>query len=49
MLPVILMTGARQTDKISAFLRRFPNYAFVSLDLPAESEQAEKEPSTFLH
>ena len=26
----------------------FPNYAFVSLDLPAEAEQAEKEPSTFL-
>jgi hypothetical protein len=26
----------------------FPNHAFVSLDLPAEAEQAEKEPSTFL-
>jgi len=26
----------------------FPKHAFVSLDLPAEAEQAEKEPATFL-
>lgn len=46
--PVVVLTGARQTGKTSTFLRMFPNYAFVSLDLPAEAEQAEKEPSTFL-
>jgi hypothetical protein len=30
-------------------LRLFPNYRFVSLDLPTEAEQAEKEPRNFLH
>ena len=47
--PVIVLTGARQTGKTSTFLRLFPNYAFVSLDLPTEAEQAEKEPDRFLH
>src|SRR6185436_20373533 len=28
--------------------RLFPRHAFVSLDLPSEAEQAEKEPRTFL-
>jgi uncharacterized protein len=46
--PVIVLTGARQTGKTSTFLRLFPNYAFVSLDLPTEAEQAEKEPRSFL-
>lgn len=47
--PVIVLTGARQTGKTSTFLRLFPNHAFVSLDLPTEAEQAEKEPRSFLH
>jgi predicted AAA+ superfamily ATPase len=42
------MTGARQTGKTSTLLHLFPNYHFVSLDLPTEAEQAEKEPSAFL-
>src|SRR6478672_10566702 len=46
--PVVVLTGARQTGKTSTFLRLFPKHAFVSPDLPAEAEQAEKEPSTFL-
>ncbi len=46
--PVIVLTGARQTGKTSTFLHLFPNYAFVSLDLPTEAEQAEKEPRSFL-
>lgn len=46
--PVVVLTGARQTGKTSTFLRLFPNYSFVSLDLPTEAEQAEKEPRTFL-
>lgn len=46
--PVIVLTGARQTGKTSTFLRLFPNHAFVSLDLPTEAEQAEKEPRRFL-
>lgn len=46
--PVIVLTGARQTGKTSTFRRLFPNHAFVSLDLPTEAEQAEKEPLSFL-
>lgn len=46
--PVIVLTGARQTGKTSTFRRLFPNHEFVSLDLPTEAEQAEKEPRTFL-
>jgi predicted AAA+ superfamily ATPase len=46
--PVTVLTGARQTGKTSLLLRLFPEYHFVSLDLPTEAEQAEKEPSAFL-
>ena len=46
--PVIVLTGARQTGKTSTFRQLFPDYAFVSLDLPTEAEQAEKEPKGFL-
>jgi predicted AAA+ superfamily ATPase len=46
--PVIVMTGARQTGKTSTLLHLFPNHKFVSLDLPTEAEQAEKEPGVFL-
>jgi predicted AAA+ superfamily ATPase len=46
--PVVVLTGARQTGKTSTFRRLFPDYAFVSLDLPSEAEQAEKEPQDFL-
>jgi len=40
--PVLVLTGARQTGKTSTSIRLFPQYAFVSLDLPSEAEQAEK-------
>lgn len=46
--PVMVLTGARQTGKTSTLLRLFPNHSFVSLDLPTEAEQAEKEPGSFL-
>jgi uncharacterized protein len=46
--PVTVLTGARQTGKTSTLRRLFPDYGFVSLDLPAEAEQAEKEPAAFL-
>jgi len=45
---VLVLTGARQTGKTSTLLRLFPTYHFVSLDLPTEAEQAEKEPQNFL-
>ena len=46
--PAVVLTGARQTGKTSTFRRLFPTYEFVSLDLPSEAEQAEKEPQSFL-
>ena len=46
--PVVVLTGARQTGKTSTLLRLFPKLGFVSLDLPTEAEQAEKEPQNFL-
>jgi predicted AAA+ superfamily ATPase len=46
--PVVVLTGARQTGKTSLFRRLFPDHGFVSLDLPTEAEQAEREPEAFL-
>ena len=46
--PVVVLTGARQTGKTSTLRRLFPDYDFVSLDLPTEAEQAEHEPQAFL-
>ena len=46
--PVLVLTGARQTGKTSTLRRLFRDYGFVSLDLPTEAEQAEKEPDSFL-
>jgi predicted AAA+ superfamily ATPase len=47
--PVVVLTGARQAGKTSTLRRFFPNHDFVSLDLPSEAEQAEKEPAAFLN
>jgi len=46
--PALVLTGARQTGKTSTLRRLFPAHGFVSLDLPTEAEQAEKEPDAFL-
>lgn len=46
--PAVVLTGARQTGKTSTLRRIFPRHEFVSLDLPSEAEQAEKEPAVFL-
>lgn len=46
--PVVVLTGARQTGKTSLLRRMFPKHGFVSLDLPSEAEQAEKDPASFL-
>jgi len=46
--PVLVLTGARQTGKTATLRHLFPNFSFVSLDLPTEAEQAEKDPETFL-
>ena len=46
--PVVVLTGARQTGKTSTLRRLFPDHGFVTLDLPSEAEQAEREPQAFL-
>jgi predicted AAA+ superfamily ATPase len=46
--PVVVLTGARQTGKTALVRRLFPEHAYVSLDLPSEAEQAEREPARFL-
>jgi hypothetical protein len=46
--PALVLTGARQTGKTATLRHLFPEYEFVSLDLPTEAEQAEKEPEHFL-
>jgi len=46
--PVILLTGARQTGKTSLTREVFPNYQFVSLDLPRVAEEAELSGEQFL-
>ena len=46
--PVVVLTGARQTGKTSLMRRLFPDHGFVTLDLPSEAEQAERDPDSFL-
>lgn len=46
--PVVVLTGARQTGKTSLVKRLFPDYHYVSLDLPSEAAQAEEDPMAFL-
>jgi predicted AAA+ superfamily ATPase len=45
---VVVITGARQTGKTSLVRHLFRDFAIVSLDLPSEAEQAEKQPKAFL-
>ncbi len=46
--PALLLTGARQTGKSSLLKEAFPEWKFVSLDLPSIAEEAEKRPDVFL-
>ena len=46
--PAVLVTGARQTGKTSLVRRQFPEYSYVSLDLPLLADQAETSPESFL-
>jgi len=46
--PAVVLTGARQVGKTALVRRVFPDYGYVSLDLPASAEQAEKNPDAFL-
>ncbi len=46
--PVVVISGARQTGKTTLVRHLFPDYHYVSLDLPSEAAQAESAPATFL-
>jgi hypothetical protein len=46
--PALLVTGARQAGKTALVRHVFPQHRYVSLDLPSEAEQAEREPAGFL-
>ncbi len=46
--PAVVLTGARQVGKTTLVRRVFPDYRYVSLDLPATAELAEKSPERFL-
>jgi len=45
--PVIILTGARQSGKTTLLQRLFPEYTYVSLDLPSLAEKAEQNPDEF--
>jgi hypothetical protein len=47
--PAVVITGARQAGKTALVRHVFPDYNYVSLDLPASAEQAEKSPDAFLN
>ncbi len=46
--PCVLLTGARQTGKSSLLARLFPDYRYVSLDLPNLASEARENGSYFL-
>ena len=46
--PVVVLTGARQTGKTSLLKKLFPQYSFVTLDLPSQADLAEKNPEEFI-
>ena len=46
--PAVVVTGARQTGKTTLLTRLFPEYHYVSLDLPAQAQLAEEDPRSFL-
>lgn len=46
--PCVLLTGARQTGKSSLLERTFPNFNYISLDLPSTASEAKENGDYFL-
>lgn len=46
--PVLVLTGPRQTGKTSILEKTFPDYSYVSLDIPSIADFAETRPQEFL-
>ncbi len=45
--PALVLTGARQTGKTTLLRESFPDYRYVSLDLPSIAASAEESPERF--
>ncbi|MFP4211326.1 MAG: ATP-binding protein [Alkalispirochaeta sp.] len=45
--PAVVVSGARQSGKTTLLRHCFPDYSYVSLDLPSKAEQAERNPDAF--
>lgn len=46
--PAVVVTGARQTGKTTLLRSMFTQHHYVSLDLPSQAEEANKDPQSFL-
>ena len=46
--PSVVVTGARQVGKTALVQKVFPDYTYVSLDIPAMAAQAENHPEAFI-
>jgi predicted AAA+ superfamily ATPase len=46
--PVLFLTGPRQAGKTSLLKKLFPDYDYLTFDLPSVAEQAEKNPLEFI-
>lgn len=46
--PAVVVTGARQVGKTSLVQKVFPDFAYISLDIPSAAAQAEENPDSFL-
>lgn len=46
--PALVLTGPRQVGKTTTLLKVFPNYAYISLDLPYNAALAEENPERLL-
>ncbi|MEN8245540.1 MAG: ATP-binding protein [Thermodesulfobacteriota bacterium] len=46
--PAVVVTGPRQVGKTALVQRIFPDYTYVTLDIPAIASQAENHPQAFL-
>lgn len=47
--PAIVITGARQVGKTALVQKVFPDYTYVSLDIPSLAAQAEDHPEAFIN
>jgi uncharacterized protein len=46
--PVVVVTGPRQVGKTSLVRKTFPEFSYISLDMPSLAQQAESSPETLL-